>query len=193
MDLTRGTEKEKRIRSRKMMLWFGIISLSMGFAAITSAYIVSSSREDWTHDFTLPTAFYYSTVLILISSVSYQLAKKAEKNANHSRSTALLLITLVLGLAFITLQFYGFSQMVARGYYFTGPTSSITFSFIYVIALVHLLHVAVGIISLLVVLYRQMKGIYSGGNLLGMELGLTFWHFLGLLWLYLVLFMYFYR
>ena len=71
MDLTQGTEKEKQQRSKKMMLWFGIVSLLMGFAGWTSAYIVSSAREDWIQGLELPSFFYVSTVLILISSLTY--------------------------------------------------------------------------------------------------------------------------
>ena len=57
MDLTKGTVESKSARAKKMMLWFGIISLVMGFAGWTSAFIVSSSREDWLQDFVLPTPF----------------------------------------------------------------------------------------------------------------------------------------
>ncbi|NNK18910.1 MAG: heme-copper oxidase subunit III, partial [Maribacter sp.] len=58
MDLTQGTQKEKNDRSKKMMLWFGIVSLLMAFAGWTSAYIVSSKREDWLRDIELPSSFY---------------------------------------------------------------------------------------------------------------------------------------
>jgi len=81
--------------------------------------------------------------------------------------------------------------MVADGYYFTGPTSSIKVSYIFLIAMVHVVHVVAGMISLLVVLYNQNKGKYSTENYLGVTLGATFWHFLDLLWIYLVLFMFF--
>ncbi len=157
MDLTQGTEKEKIARARKMMLWFGIGSLLMGFAGWTSAYIVSSSREDWLTDYELPQAFLISTLLIIISSGSYFIAKKAIQNNNRKLGTIGLLITLALGIAFIILQFTGFSQMIGQGYYFTGPTSSITMSYIFLIALVHILHVVAGLISLLVVLYNHMQ------------------------------------
>ena len=193
MDLTQGTPEEKNDRAKKMMLWFGIASLIMGFAGWTSAYIVSSGRDDWQHDYELPSAFFISTLVILISSITYHFAKKAEEAGSKRNATAMLLLTLVLGLLFIGLQFYGFSQLVSRGYYFTGPTSNITMSFIFLIAMVHVVHVVAGLISLLVVLYRHLKGKYGPGSMLGMELGITFWHFLGILWLYLILFMYFFR
>jgi cytochrome c oxidase subunit 3 len=189
MDLTQGTVKEKNARAKKMMLWFAMVSLLMGFAGWTSAYIVSSSREDWASDVALPQAFLYSTIVIILSSISYILAKKAVQNGRSRNASLFLWTTLALGVIFVTLQFTGFSQMVAEGYYFTGPTSSIKVSYVFLIAMVHIVHVAAGMISLLVVLYNQSKGKYSREDYLGLTLGATFWHFLDLLWVYLVLFM----
>jgi cytochrome c oxidase subunit 3 len=191
MDLTQGTAKEKQERSKKMMLWFGIVSLIMGFAGWTSAYIVSSKREDWLDNIDLPQAFFISTVLIIISSVTYILAKRAAKQNRQKQVTNYLLITLILGISFIVLQFVGFSQMLESGYYFTGPTSNIKMSYIFLIAFVHILHVVAGLISLLVVITQQLRKKYSPENILGLELGATFWHFLDILWVYLIVFMFF--
>ena len=192
MDLTQGTQKEKNARAKKMMLWFGIISLLMGFAGWTSAFIVSSVREDWLTDFQLPTAFYYSTAVIILSSFLYILAKSAVQKNEQKTATNWLVATLLLGIVFIGLQFTGFSEIIAQGYNFTGPTSNITMSYIFLIAAVHVLHVVAGIITLLVVLVNQLRRKYTPDNLLGMELGATFWHFLDLLWVYLMLFFYFF-
>ncbi|GMN11997.1 cytochrome c oxidase subunit 3 [Croceitalea sp. MTPC9] len=191
MDLTQGTPKEKQDRSKKMMLWFGIVSLIMGFAGWTSAYIVSSKREDWLDNIELPQAFLISTVLIILSSLSYILAKRAAKKNNQKQVTNYLLVTLLLGISFIVFQFVGFSQMLESGYYFTGPTSNIKMSYIFLIAFVHILHVVAGLISLLVVITQQLRKKYSPENMLGLELGATFWHFLDILWVYLILFMFF--
>ena len=192
MDLTQGTERDKNARAKKMMLWFGIVSLIMGFAGWTSAYIVSSSREDWMTDFTLPQAFLYSTIVLIFSSLTYILAKRAIKKDKQKACTQWLLFTLVLGITFIILQFQGFSEMIGLGYYFTGPTSNITLSYIFLIAMVHIAHVVAGLISLLVVLVNQLRGRYSAAEYLGLDLGATFWHFLDLLWVYLILFFYFF-
>lgn len=189
MDLTQGTAEEKNARAKKMMLWFGIVSLLMGFAGWTSAYIVSSSRDDWASDVALPQAFIYSTIVIVLSSLSYMMAKKAVKEGESRNAASWLWVTLVLGIIFIVVQFFGFSQLVANGYYFTGPTSSIKMSYVFLIAMVHIVHVAAGIISLLVVLVNQIRGKYTEENYLGLTLGATFWHFLDVLWVYLVLFM----
>lgn len=191
MDLTQGTAKEKQDRSKKMMLWFGIISLIMAFAGWTSAYIVSSKRKDWLDNIELPQAFFISTFLIILSSITYILAKRAAKRNQQKQVTNYLLVTLVLGISFIVLQFIGFSQMLETGYYFTGPTSNIKISYIFLIAFVHILHVVAGLISLLVVITQQLRKKYTPGNMLGLELGATFWHFLDILWVYLIVFMFF--
>ncbi|WP_222983210.1 cytochrome c oxidase subunit 3 [Flagellimonas meishanensis] len=191
MDLTQGTIEEKNKRAKKMMLWFGIASLIMGFAGWTSAYIVSSKREDWVSDLELPQAFFISTLVIALSSLTYILAKRSVSRNSQKQATLFLLVTLALGATFIILQFKGFSQMLANGYYFTGPTSNIKMSYVFLIAAVHIVHLVAGIISLLVVLVQQMRGKYVKGNMLGLELGATFWHFLDFLWVYLILFMYF--
>lgn len=193
MDLTQGTEKEKTIRAKKMMLWFAIISLIMSFAAWTSAFIVSSSRTDWLKDFKLPGQFAVSTAIILVSSLTFILAKRALKNNQSHTTTIWLLITLALGGAFIYNQFLGFKQIIELGYNFTGPTSNVTMSYIYLIAMVHILHVVAGLICLLVVTVNHLRHKYSSSNMLGFELATTFWHFIDILWVYLFLFLYFVR
>ncbi len=193
MDLTQGTEAEKNNRAKKMMLWFGIISLIMSFMGWTSAFIVSSSREDWLKDFQLPNAFIVSTVVIVISSLTFMLAKRALKANNRTMVTIWLLATLVLGIIFIVNQFIGFQEIIDLGYNFTGPTSNITMSYIYLIAMVHILHVVVGLICLLVVIYNHFKQKYNPSKMLGFELAATFWHFIDILWVYLFFFLYFIR
>ena len=193
MDLTQGTIEEKNKRAKKMMLWFAIISLIMSFAAWTSAFIVSSSRPDWLKDIQLPDSFVISTIVIMISSLSFILAKRALKRQNQKATTIWLLVTLLLGAIFIFNQFNGFQQIINQGYNFTGPTSNVTMSYIYLIAMVHILHVIVGLICLLVVIYNHFKQKYNTENMLGFELAATFWHFIDILWIYLFLFLYFVR
>ena len=193
MDLTKGTPEEKKIRAKKMMLWFGIASLIMSFAGITSAFIVSSSRDDWLKDFELPAAFTISTILILLSSFTLLISKRALKNENQSLSMTMLWATFLLGIGFIYSQINGFEQIISSGYYFTGASSNITMSYIYLIAALHILHVIAGLIALVFVIYNHYKKRYSAGKMLGFELASTFWHFVDILWLYLFFFLYFFR
>ena len=193
MDLTQGTTQEKQSRAKKMMLWFGIISLIMSFAGLTSAFIVSSSREDWLSDFVLPNSFTYSTLIIFLSSIFLYAAKQTLKKNQATTTTSLLIGALVLGIAFIYSQILGFDQIIYSGYNFTGPTSNITMSYVYIIAVVHIVHVLAGIICLIVVIINQLNKKYSSENTLGFDLASTFWHFVDILWLYLFFFLYFFN
>lgn len=193
MDLTQGTEQERQIRAKKMMLWFAIISMVMMFAGLTSAYVVSKTRPDWLTDFELPQAFMWSSIVIFLSSVTFWVAKKNISQGKQKNGSAFLIGTLVLAVLFITFQFQGFSKIIEAGYYFTGSESTITTSFIYVLVLVHLAHLSAGLIVLLVVIYNHFKQRYQNGQTLGLELGATFWHFLDVVWIYLFLFLYFFR
>jgi len=191
--MTPEEHKERNARSYKLMLWFAMISMTMLFAGLTSAFVVSKSRADWLQDFELPTAFYASTLVILMCSLTFHLAKKAIQKDNRSATTTFLLLTLGLGIAFVILQFVGFDQVIKTGYFFTGNASNITTTFLYVMAVVHLAHLAGGLISLLIIIYNHFKQKYTAGQTLGIELGAMYWHFLDFLWIYLFLFLYFFK
>ena len=189
---TNDTISTKTNRAKKMMLWFGMISMSMTFAGLTSAYVVSSSRADWIQQIELPFAFTLSTIFIILSSGTFYAALKMLRSKNISATQGLLLLTLLLALAFIYFQFQGFNGIIEKGYYFTGSESTITTSYLYVLVLLHLAHLIAGIIILLNLFFKTLKGKYIEGNALGFELALTFWHFLDILWVYLFLFVSFY-
>ena len=183
----------KNKRAIKMMLWFGIASLFMTFAGFTSAFIVSKSREDWILNFDLPPAFTFSLFIIIASSLSLTLARRELLRNSFRLTTAYLIATFILGVIFIISQFIGFNEIIANGYHFTGPTSNITSSFIFLIAFVHIVHVMAGLLVLLFVIYRNIKRKYSANNILGFELASIFWHFVDILWIYLFLFLVFFR
>ncbi|MCF8713223.1 cytochrome c oxidase subunit 3 [Joostella atrarenae] len=193
MDLTQGSSELKNARAKKMMLWFGMISIAMMFAGLTSAYVVSKSRPDWVSAIDIPVAFVISTIAIVLSSVTFFLAKKAVNDNKRSAATGLLLTTLGLGIVFVIFQFRGFAEIVEAGFYFTGVESTITTSFLYAIVFSHLVHVFGGLLVLIVVIYNHFKEKYKPGQTLGLELGAMFWHFLDFLWVYLILFFYFFR
>lgn len=192
MEMSIKEHNERKGRTFKMMLWFAMISMFMLFAGLTSAYVVSTSRPDWLKDFVLPDEFMISTVIIIISSVTFHLAKSAIKKDDRTATTNYLIATLILGIAFVVAQFYGFGKVIENGYYFTGPESTVTTSFLYIVTVVHMAHLLAGIIVLLVVIYNHFKQKYNSAQPLGIELGAMFWHFLDILWVYLFLFLYFY-
>jgi cytochrome c oxidase subunit III len=189
--MTIQEHNERTARSYKLLLLFGMISMFMMFAGLTSAYLVSSSRKDWIHTMILPPAFTISTIVIILSSITIHLAKKAIQKDNRQKTTLFLLMTLALGISFVFLQFKGFSQVIEMGYFFTGSESTVTSSFLYVLTILHLAHLAGGIISLLIIIYNHFKQKYNSTQSTGIELGAMFWHFLDILWVYLFLFLYF--
>nr|WP_315139890.1 cytochrome c oxidase subunit 3 [uncultured Flavobacterium sp.] len=193
MTMTTNEHQSRTARSYKLILLFAMVSMTMMFAGLTSAFVVSKSRADWLKDFQLPTAFFISTIVILGCSVTFHLAKKSIQKDNQSATTMCLLSTLALGVLFVILQFVGFGQIVSNGYYFTGQASSITTTFLYIVTVVHLLHLVGGLISLLIIIYNHFKQKYNSTQTLGIELGAMYWHFLDLLWVYLFLFLYFFK
>jgi cytochrome c oxidase subunit 3 len=189
-DVTELPLKEKIARSKKQMMWFAIASLVMMFAGLTSAYVVSSSRRDWV-DIDLPQEFYYSTGIILLSSLTLWLGKKLIQKGEKSTAMIFVIITFVLGAIFVVMQFMGFQSIIDMGFRFTGAASNVNASFIYVIVAAHLAHIVAGLIVLLVMTVQTLRGKYNAGNLLGYELGSMFWHFVDILWIYLLLFLVF--
>ncbi|WP_435261188.1 cytochrome c oxidase subunit 3 [Tenacibaculum sp. nBUS_03] len=182
--------KTAKRKSAKPMLWISMISMVMFFAGLTSAYVISMNREDWV-TFNLPQAFYVSTILIVMSSISLYFSQKMLKKNKVQASFMLLLITFLLGLGFIWYQYVGFNQLKEVGLYFTGPESTVSTSFIIGITFMHVLHLFAGVVVLLVVIYNHFKKKYSSTDMLGFELGAIFWHFVDVLWIYLFFFFYF--
>jgi len=193
MGMTIQEHKERSARSYKLLLWFAMISMTMMFAGLTSAYVVSKSRADWMQNFQMPTAFFISTALILVCSLAFVLAKRAIKKDDRNTTTLMLLLTLVAGAGFVYFQLDGFHSLAQSGAFPVGGAGSITISFLYIIVLAHLAHLAGGIISLLIIIYNHFKQKYNSGQTLGIELGAMYWHFLDFLWLYLFLFLYFFK
>ncbi|MDP4599943.1 MAG: cytochrome c oxidase subunit 3 [Polaribacter sp.] len=179
-------------KSAKPMLWISMISMVMFFAGLTSAYVISMKREDWV-SFDLPNAFYISTLLIVMSSLSLMLSQYFLKNSKRPLSLILAVTALLLGIGFVWQQYVGFNELKSVGLFFTGPESTVSTSFIIGITFMHVLHLLAGIVVLFVVIYNHFKYKYKPNDLLGFELGAIFWHFVDVLWIYLILFFYFIR
>lgn len=189
--LQREYEAAKK-KSAKPMLWISMISMVMFFAGLTSAYVISMKREDWVN-FDLPNAFYISTALIVVSSLTLMLSQRFLKQDKRQLSLLLVVITFFLGIGFVWQQYVGFNELKSVGLFFTGPESTVSTSFIIGITFMHVLHLLAGIIVLFVVIYNHFKYKYKPDEMLGFELGAIFWHFVDVLWIYLILFFYFIR
>ena len=188
--------KEQRKGAAKPLLWVGIASMVMAFAGLTSGYVVSRSsliqKERWMV-FELPSYFYISSAVIILSSITVIWAVKSIKNGNVKSATSALWITLVLGLLFAVFQVLGWRALHDAGVFFTGQGSNVAGSWVYAITFFHLLHMIAGLISLLFTTLKSSKGLYSSTNTLGIELTATFWHFLDIVWIYLFIFLLFIR
>ena len=193
MTMTAQEHKKRSNRSYKLLLLFAMISMTMMFAGLTSAFVVSKSRTDWLKNFEMPLPFFYSLVIIILCSVTFHLAKLRIQKDDKKSTGILLLVTLALGIAFVVLQLLGFHYLFEKGLVPVGGSGAITISFLYVVVFAHLLHLAGGIISLLIIIYNHFKQKYNSSQFLGIELGVMYWHFLDLLWIYLFLFLFFFK
>ncbi len=184
--------RQSRRKVAKNLLWLGIVGMVMLFAGFTSAYVVRQAKGDWLQ-FTIPLAFFVSTALIIISSITMNWALTAAKNEQLKNIKTAMLLTLLLGIGFVFSQYWGWKGLVSQHIYFTGPGSNASGSFFYIITFMHLLHLLGGIISLMVVYFKALAERYHAKDYLGIQLCAIYWHFLDGLWIYLFLFLYLIR
>ncbi len=187
MMTTVQTNEPKRIHPHKFTMWVAIGSIVMAFAGLTSAYIVKKNQSSWL-EFDLPTVFWYSTVVILLSSLTMHLATKAFKARIMSRYRSLITVTAALGVLFIVLQYMGFLNLEANNIALVGPKSNSAASFLLVITGLHMLHVLGGVIALLVMFARAYSRKTKSYSSVPVEVAGTYWHFVDVLWIYLFIF-----
>jgi cytochrome c oxidase subunit III len=180
-----GGEGGRRMHPHKFTLWVGISSIIMMFAGLTSAYIVKSNTANWEVVDT-PVAFWYSTAVLLVSSLTIQMAMRAFRQRNMQQYRMLLIATLVLGLLFVVLQWFGFQWLWEHGVKFQGRSGQ--GQFLYIIAGLHALHVAGGIVALTIITLKTFFGRSKNYNPVPVDVMRTYWHFVDVLWLYLLVF-----
>jgi len=168
----------------KFTLWVAIGSILMMFAGLTSAYIVKSNQTGWV-GVKVPTVFWFSTGVMLLSSLTIQMALRSFKQRGMQAYRMLIGITLLLGLGFILLQVVGFQELWAQQITFKGAGAG---QFLYVIFGLHALHVAGGVIALLVMFVKAFTGNTKLYSAVPVEVAATYWHFVDLLWIYLLVF-----
>jgi cytochrome c oxidase subunit 3 len=184
------SNQRQRIHPHKLLMWVAIASLCMMFGGWTSAFLVRKAQGNWLL-FTMPTAFWVSSVVVILSSLTMILTIKAFKSRDMARYRMLFGVTTFLGVAFMALQFWGFYEMHAAGINLSSTAEGVSGSFIYVISFVHLAHMLGGVIAMvvyyLIMRFRRTKKVYSAT---GLEILGTYWHFVDILWLYLFVFFY---
>jgi cytochrome c oxidase subunit III len=221
-------------RAKRMLVWLGVASIAMFFAAFTSAYIVLQADHFWVKD-ELPQMFTISTVLLVISSLTIYLAQQSITKGSEGGLKLWLVVTFILGLGFSGTQYLGWAELQSEGKFFLGTlgnmkgeygvdytimmkgepvlydqgnfykpgdisysepineriddTFNVSASFLYILSGLHIVHLAGGIIWLLVLLVKTFSGRITQTNVLPLELGSIYWHFLDILWVYLFLFL----
>lgn len=185
---TTQLETNTKIHPYKMLLWVGFGSIVMMFAGLTSAYIVKKSQANWL-EFDLPNLFWFSTLVILVSSFTIQMAVKKAKAGEMSQYRGFLSVTAILGLTFIILQIRGFQALELNNVALTGARSNSAGSFLLVIAGLHLLHLVGGVIAIAVISLKAFAAKSSTNQVLSVELVASYWHFVDILWIYLFVFL----
>ena len=168
-------------------IWVGLFAITMSFAALTSALIVRQGASlDWRH-ISLPSILYVNTVLLFASSVTLEVARRQiARYMGGLRSEVRnpgqwLYVTLGLGLLFVAGQYLAWRQLRSEGLYLaTNPSSS----FFYVLTAAHALHVLGGLGGLLHVIGKLRRGVLRRVTLLAAS---RYWHFMDVLWIYLLL------
>ncbi len=176
--------QRKKIHPYKFTLWVGIGSIIMMFAGFTSAYIVKREQPGWI-GFSMPVIFWYSTGVMLLSSLMMQFSVAAFKNRDMGKYRNLVALTTGLGIAFIILQAIGYMQLKKAGVRVEGSGGGVFFIIIFGL---HALHVLGGVITLLVLFFRSMSSRIRNYNSIPVEVAATYWHFVDLLWVYLFIF-----
>lgn len=193
MDLTyrhKGVKAEQpqetlAMHPKKFILWLFIVSIVMIFAGLTSAYIVRQGDGNWL-EFSLPVELWYSSVIILLSSVSMQWAHYSAKKDNLNNLKIAMLITSLLGIAFVVSQFQVWEVLTAMQVKFSGNPSG---SFLYVLTGVHVFHLVTGILFVLIVLVQTFRYKVHSRKMVQIDMCNTYWHFLDALWIYLFVFL----
>jgi cytochrome c oxidase subunit III len=175
-----------KIHPQKFALWVAIAGIIMMFAAFTSAYIVRRASGNW-FEFRLPDIFLLNALVIVASSVTLHVSYLAFQRGKEMVYKSMLSLTFVLGLLFVALQYQGWEALNAIGATLTINPSS---SFVYVISGLHAAHVLGGMVALMVALthawYLPYKPTLRRRQ--RFELVVQYWHFVDILWVYLVIF-----
>ncbi len=166
-------------------MWLFIVAVSMLFIAWGSAYIVKKGAGDWEF-FEIPAIFGYNTVIIALSSLALHWAYLSARNDRIPQLRWGLVITAILAAAFIICQYIGWGHLVEQKAYFVGNPAG---SFIYIFTGVHVLHLLGGVVFLGIVWADAIGYRIHSRNLTRIEIFATYWHFLGLLWLGLFIFL----
>jgi cytochrome c oxidase subunit III len=179
----------------KIAMWLVIISVLMLFVALTSAYILrqvnrdtGSIANDWL-PLHIPSAMWVSTAVILLSSISIEVARRRLKKNQFPQFKTWILITTVLGVVFLIGQLVAWRQLAAQGIYLSSNPHS---SFFYLLTGLHGLHLLGGVIALTYVTIAALRLRISIKKRHAVEVTSLYWHFMDGLWIYLFVLLFYF-
>lgn len=186
------TEFLATAKAKKQLLYWAMASMVIFFAAFCSYYLVIQGNGHWL-TFNLPALFFVSTAIIILSSGTMFWAQQSIKSGNTAKLKVAMLLTFLLGIGFCFSQIEAWKALYTNGIVFSGRSSNLSGSILYVITFMHFLHIFAGLIALFITSIKSLKNKYTPQNHLGLTLCGTFWHFLDILWVILFLFLYLFR
>lgn len=181
-------EDKLNLSAKKFNMWIFIFTSFMFFAALTSGFIVYiGGRGGKALEMQLPSAFMFSTGIIILSSATFHMASLAAKKLQFQKQRLFLWLTVVLGVAFLAIQIIGWNQLVNAQAFLVNTNASI--SFVYIFTGTHLLHIIAGLALLGYALYVSYSNKPQVKNLYNMQMSSIFWHFVDIIWIYLYVFL----
>lgn len=192
MSINKLAEEPKPVLSVnkwKFMVWLFIITIIMLFASQTSAYLVRRAEGNWV-EFDIPKIFWFSTLVLIISSVSMHFSLQSARKNNQAMLKLAVAITFVFGIAFLGMQYLGWQNLQQQGVFLKGNPSG---SFFYVFTGLHMAHLLIGLGILIATFIMAFRMKINSKNTLLVEVCATAWHFLDLLWVYLFVFLLYFR
>jgi cytochrome c oxidase subunit 3 len=187
-----GVDQKVYEKTKKSMLFWAMGSMFIFFSGFCSYYMVMNGNSNWLV-YELPDLFYISTAVIILSSITLMISQQAVKKNNFNLVKWGILATIILGVVFGIIQFEAWTYLIEQKIFFAGKNANISGSIVYVITFIHFLHVAAGLLALIISFVKSLKNKYTAENYLGLTLTSLFWHFLDILWVFLFLFLIFNR
>lgn len=175
-------------------MWVAMASIMMLFVSLTSAYVLRQSqglgdRRDWL-PLQMPRVLWLTTALLLLSSTSIEMARRALRHNRFGWFRLLICLTTLLGFAFLAGQLRAWIVLVGQGVFiYSHPHSS----FFYILTSLHAIHLLGGIVALLIVTVAAMRLRITRSKRNAVDVTVMYWHFMDLLWIYLFVLLFFWK
>jgi cytochrome c oxidase subunit 3 len=187
-------DPESHANRYRIGMWVGLASVTMMFTSLSSAYIVRSvSANDWV-SLPMPRVLIASTVLLVASSVTFELARRRLKAGATAAYAKWLFITVVLGVGFLVSQLFAWRQLAAQGIYLSSNPHS---SFFYLLTGAHAVHLAGGLFGVTFLWLRSRRVLTEAAQAhkrkASADAVSIYWHFMDALWIYLFLLLFLWR